>query len=415
MNSLSCQFHSNKLGHLVGLALILLIWPFTDLEAVPLIQNGANCMSADDFMAKNPTDQAKIAQIRQIEDIIIKVGSIPNITPPLAICETRDQIGRGAFVTNRNEPLRMTTGMLKILGSDADMIAALVGHEIAHLTLNHLRLEQSEEPTFIADANNVAQATMNQNANIDDARKSFSIIYYGERAAFIRTQESEADDRGIEFASKAGFDPEGARKLFSIVFNKIGGAYAGFFDDHPGLAERFVESGTRIEDERFDQVAASLVIQKKWKDLNSTIQRWIKVLPRSPNAWYYAAKLHHDLKSEELSNLENTFTYSEPSLSKMQNQIDHAWITMCIDLYTQDYIVESANCSRALNDVNKKIFNQVTFRGILIVGANDPAPIKLSFITDDYRGKVITNGDWPNIRYGPATPAWKPVRFDQTQ
>ncbi len=410
MKTSARQINPMRHSHLVGLAIIFAISPFTCLEASPFIEGGARCWTADEYIAKEPVDQASIAQIKKVEAIITKIGSIPNITPPLVICDKQEI---NAHVTDRNGPLQITTGMLKILGSDDNMIAALVGHEIAHLTLNHSALRQSEDPTFRLDAGNIAQDVLNEYQDYDKANYAYNFVYMGERAAFIRMQESEADARGIEFASKAGFNPEGANQLFSLVLKKTGGAYAGFFDDHPGFAERIVESGTRIEDESFDQAASGLASQQKWPGLNATIKRWLNVLPFSPNAWYYSAILHQKDKSRELEDLENTFTYSQPSLSKQQVQIDQAMLTMCIDLYSQEYIVESANCSRNLSDSNKDQFNKSTFRGVLIVGNNEPAPIKLTFIKNKDGGEVITNGDWPNIKNNTETPAWKPIRFEQ--
>lgn len=411
MKSNTSQINFIRHGHLVGFALILALLPFTSLEASPFIENGAQCWLAEEYVAKGGIDQAGVVQVREIQKIIQKVGSIPNITPPLAICDTQEQLGNGAYVTNRREPLRLTTGMLKILGADEDMMAAIIGHEISHLSLRHIELRQSKNPIFQSDANSVAQATINQYGDIDMAKYNFAVVYLGERNAFIRNQEAEADDRGIEFASKAGFNPEGARKLFSIVFEKGGKGYSTFFDDHPGLIERFIESGVRTQDESFDQVASKLASQQKWGELNATIKRWLNALPYSPNAWYYAAKLHNGVKSKELEDLENTFTYLQPALSKRQIEIDQAMLTMCVDLYSQGYALESANCSRGLSDSGREQFNKQTFRGILILGPNSPAPIRFALITDKDKGNLITNGDWPNLVNSAEIPAWKPIRF----
>ena len=360
------------------------------LMAAPFIENGARCWLADEYIATKNDDHPLIAQIKVLQDVIQKIGAIPNITPPLAICES-SKLNMGAYVGRRDGPLRIETAMLKLLGNDQSMMGALVGHEIAHLALGH----------------NVKQAQMDVLIRNDANEADYS----GELMAYSRQLESEADDLGIQFASKSGYTLDGEEKLLSALLNAGVEAFAHFSSDHPGIVERHLRTYVRVEDEQFDQSAAKYLQDKQWSLLNKSVNQWLRILPKSPNAWYYVAILRSKNKARVLEALENTFTYSEPSLSKFQPEIDKANMEMCRDLYSQNYVLQSAYCSNRLNSVDKEKFKQGTFHGYLFVGEIEPTPLRLDFIREQDGEHKITNGDWPENKITSVTPAWKPVRF----
>jgi predicted Zn-dependent protease len=343
-----------------------------------------------EYIATKNDDRSLTAQFRKIEAVIIKIGSISKIKPPLAICETEEP---NAYVTKRDEPLRVTTRMLKMLGDDQDIMAALVGHEIAHLALGHMVKKAQMDVLIRNDANGAGYKV------------------WSSRAAYSRQVESEADDLGIQFASKSGYALDGEEKLLSALLNAGVEAFAHFSSDHPGIVERHLLTYVRVEDEQFDQAAAKYLQDKQWSLLNKSVNQWLRILPKSPNAWYYVAKLRTKNKAKVLEALENTFTYSEPSLSKFQPEIDKAYMEMCRDLYSQGNVLQSAYCSNRLNPVDKEKFKQGTFHGYLFVGETEPTPLRLDFIREQDGEHKITNGDWPENKITSVTPAWKPVRF----
>ncbi|OPB30259.1 Peptidase family M48 [Bartonella sp. WD12.1] len=95
----------------------------------------------------------------------------------------------------------VTRGMLA-LANDTSEVAAILAHEIAHITANHgiLRL-QKEIELKLADhaATNILEHSSTKLHNILKDKKQL--------AQFTRSQELQADSIGIEMLNQAGYDP----------------------------------------------------------------------------------------------------------------------------------------------------------------------------------------------------------------
>lgn len=105
--------------------------------------------------------------------------------------------------------------MLDILDTNLDMVAALLGHELAHLKLNHG--EQTRK-----------QIKLNSGKDFSAANTRYS-----------RDNEREADYLGTIWAVEAGYDPEGAvtlqEKLYKVSKMKTSN---DFNVSHPSSIER---------------------------------------------------------------------------------------------------------------------------------------------------------------------------------
>ena len=104
--------------------------------------------------------------------------------------------------------------MLDILGTDVHMAAALIGHELAHLRLDHGAEHRDKPPSHELD--------------FDSAR-------------YRRDNEREADYLGIIWAVEAGYDPEGAVRLRDNPRRKSG-ACRGYCVTHPLSIERIIKA-----------------------------------------------------------------------------------------------------------------------------------------------------------------------------
>jgi hypothetical protein len=373
-------------------------------------ENKIECWLADEYLTKGNASAEKSIQIQVVKDVINMVGSISKTIPPLAICDTKVV---NAWVTIAGNPLVITTGMLNIIGTDNNIIAALVGHEISHLVLKHLKQENDLDPILRRDAERIGPNVTIQGGTYD-LNTIKTIVYVAKRKALNRKFESEADDLGIQFASKAGYEPEGARKLFNLMVSSgVGRLYAEFFDDHPGFFERYAQAESRVIDEHFDQIASRNLENNDWVSLEDNVNQWLLQFPYSPNAWFYNAKLQGRIsKDTELEALENAFTYSTPTLSKKQAQLDASYLKLCTDLYWLGHKLESAICSKSLSQLTlKEEFNRQTFRGVVIDLGNPPPPLKLLFLKDEEGGKLITDRGWPDKQPVTETPSWKPIRY----
>ena len=130
------------------------------------------------------------------------------------------------------------TGILPITKDDAGL-AAVMGHEVAHATLQHGRERVSQGMAVDALGQGLGTYVDAKNPKWTAA---FSKLYgVGSQLGFLlphsRQQESEADWRGLIYMAKAGYDPEAAVAFwerFAAVNNKGGGGETpSFLRTHP--------------------------------------------------------------------------------------------------------------------------------------------------------------------------------------
>lgn len=106
--------------------------------------------------------------------------------------------------------LYVTRGLLA-LATDASEAAAVMAHEISHVTLRHsaLRAEREREAALISQA-----ASVIQNRHKGEEVRSNQRLSV---ASFSRQQEIEADLAGLKAIARAGFDPYGASRFLTAL------------------------------------------------------------------------------------------------------------------------------------------------------------------------------------------------------
>ena len=134
----------------------------------------------------------------------------------------------------------VTRGILA-LANDESEIAAVLSHEIAHVTLKHAQARSSRIRTSeIVDK--VVTSVLGGNLETDQsaARSRMSL------AAFSQAQELAADKEGVRVAARAGFDPNAAARFLSsmgrFAATSAGGDGQSSSDDflasHPSTPDR---------------------------------------------------------------------------------------------------------------------------------------------------------------------------------
>ena len=132
----------------------------------------------------------------------------------------------------------VTRGILA-LANDESELAAVVSHEIAHVTLKHSRARSSRVRTSeIVDK--VITSVLGGNLDTDQsaARSRLSL------AAFSQAQELAADKEGVRVAARAGFDANAAARFLSSMGRFSAMANGGqeqaddFLSSHPGTPDR---------------------------------------------------------------------------------------------------------------------------------------------------------------------------------
>jgi len=104
----------------------------------------------------------------------------------------------------------VTRGLLA-LANDASEVAAVMAHEISHVTSRHraLRDEKQREADLIVKAADVIQSRQKG----DEIRTRQKLSF----ASFSRQQELDADAIGVRVIAKAGFDPYGASRFLAAL------------------------------------------------------------------------------------------------------------------------------------------------------------------------------------------------------
>ncbi len=165
----------------------------------------------------------------------------------------------------------VTTGMLD-LGLDDDMLAGLLGHEIGHVTLDHFARMQRKATLMSVLGNLLVAGVLIGEANSNDNRNGPQAPYdprvrydsggdlvQGAAAAslvlselllrsYSREHEDESDKEGQRLAALAGYDPDGARKLWEAMNNRAPQLKLyGYWRTHPFGDERMRAADVRKE------------------------------------------------------------------------------------------------------------------------------------------------------------------------
>jgi uncharacterized protein len=152
-----------------------------------------------------------------------------------------DMAGVNAYATNRTgvNVVVMSLGMVNIFAGENDMYAAIIGHELAHLSRGHLEEGKSREAVlgligFIAglalDVTLAGRYQINTNIGriLGDAGATLA------SRKFSRDQEREADQLGVQWMHQAGYDPQASVRLWQ----RMPAGSDSFLDTHPASDER---------------------------------------------------------------------------------------------------------------------------------------------------------------------------------
>ena len=157
------------------------------------------------------------------------------------------------------------SGLLKVTKTPAQL-AAVIGHEVGHVLARHGNERVSEQL--------VAQGGLSlaDGALRDNKYKSLIVAGLGAGAQFgvllpfSRAHESEADAIGLNFMSKAGFDPHEAIELWHNMSSAGGSKPPQWLSTHPS-------DSTRIEAlQKLLQGEMTVFVTSKYRDQASRCQ-----------------------------------------------------------------------------------------------------------------------------------------------
>lgn len=139
--------------------------------------------------------------------------------------------------------LGVNTGMLDLVGNDAQL-AAVIGHEIAHATARHSAERMSRQALTEAGVG-IVGATVDSQAGV---RLLAQAAQLGVILPFTRGQETEADEIGMVYMARAGYDPRGAVELWKKMAAQGGEQPPEFLSTHPNPANRVQKLQEKLDE-----------------------------------------------------------------------------------------------------------------------------------------------------------------------
>lgn len=179
-------------------------------------------------------ETATARRLLAIADRVVEASG-GDIRPTIALMAS-GQVNAFAFMHSGEPTIAITQGMIGLLKDDDSAWAALFGHELAHLRLQHLqrqidRRQNSEAASSIAgvvlSAVGLPFASLATDATAVLANRAFS-----------RDDERAADIESLAYLRSAGFSALGAVRLQQKLIQVEGNAALPFLSTHPSGEER---------------------------------------------------------------------------------------------------------------------------------------------------------------------------------
>ncbi|MFO7983756.1 MAG: M48 family metalloprotease [Desulfuromonadales bacterium] len=181
---------------------------------------------------------------RQLSDYVNRVGG------RLGSVSHRPGLDYTFAVVNDSSPnafalpggyIALTRGLLVNLENEAQM-AAVLGHEVAHVTARHAS-QGLQRSTLLGVAQAVVSGATEGSGYGVLAEQGGALAASLIDRSYSREQERESDRLGIDYMVEAGYDPQGAVQLQEFFADKVEGQgnsswLTGLFRTHPFSRER---------------------------------------------------------------------------------------------------------------------------------------------------------------------------------
>lgn len=206
-----------------------------------------------DFVAKMRTegvpvnrDKAKVIELKAIVARIVDASGVTNFPYDVTL-----------FTTNIVNAMALPGGQMVVFTglwdpeeglvqeSDVDQLAAVIGHEWAHVTCRHSTEELTRQlPLDLILGGAAIYAEIKDDEEVASVAEAAFILYQGLLIPrYSRTDEREADRIGMMYMAKAGYDPHGAVRLWQHVSEREGDDWPilSIFSTHPANSDRLAD------------------------------------------------------------------------------------------------------------------------------------------------------------------------------
>ncbi len=185
-------------------------------------------------------DHRKLRQLNDMVDRIAAVSDLPDLPYTVTLYHT-DLVNAAAAPGGALMVFEGLYDPKKGLVKDDDELAAVLAHEIAHVTCRHVteRLSKGKTTEIIAGTLGTVAAGMGYGDVYDVAQNVFSLSSVIWIPAYSRKDEAEADRVGMRYLANAGYDPRAAVRIWSRAAKETGQQSGdSIFSSHPSNRNR---------------------------------------------------------------------------------------------------------------------------------------------------------------------------------
>jgi predicted Zn-dependent protease len=179
--------------------------------------------------------------INLVGKTVAEVSDRPTLNYHFAILNSQEQ---NAFAAPGGY-IFITVGLLKTLKNEAEL-AGVLAHEIAHVTQKHM-LDTIRRGALMGSVSELTLTAMKQ-----DPAMFSSVIDEMTDLLFTKgldkDKEFEADVVGVEYAYRAGYNPQGLEDYLQTLAKEEGHVESKFFTTHPSTTLRISKIDTLLKD-----------------------------------------------------------------------------------------------------------------------------------------------------------------------
>jgi predicted Zn-dependent protease len=190
--------------------------------------------AAQQMEAKYPTHRDR--RVEAIGMDLVRANNLPDYPYRFRVIDQNDVNA----VSLPGGPVYVFGGLLRAVGSDDDALAGVIAHELGHIKERHA-VKQMEKQSFASML--LGGLTHGRMQGLASIVTNIGLL------KFSRNDEYQADDDGVQFAARAGYDPEGLIRFFQKLQRIEGSSSRGvsWLQTHPSSSKRIRRIQARVD------------------------------------------------------------------------------------------------------------------------------------------------------------------------
>ena len=206
------------------------------------------------------TNMLQTVYVNNVAQLIIESTEFYDLPLSVLVVDTNEVFANATPIG----VIVISTGMLNLIKDEGEL-ACLLGHEIAHVTLNHGSTEFGiRKPKFAAED---AFAEMGEELGVDDVEKELDELCNEMYERAIRGRKADyemaADERGMIYARRAGYSANGMISILKRLKTKVRASH------EPADASHWFPSAMQKRIDKLEKYAKGLKKNKQYSAFQS--------------------------------------------------------------------------------------------------------------------------------------------------